>query len=196
MSNDLTTSLRPAFIMTGLFAALLGIGYPLAMTRVAQAIFPHQAGGSLVVENGKAVGSELIGQGFSSDRYFHGRPSAAGKGYDAMASSGSNLGPTSQVLVDRIKGDIAALRPSAPNQPVPADLVTASASGLDPDISPAAAFYQVAAIAKARGLPEKRVTALVGASIETPILPFLGDSHVNVLRLNRQLDLLAAPLAP
>jgi len=199
MSNDLTSSLRPALVMTGLFAALLGIGYPLAMTGIAQAVFPHQANGSLVLDNGpngtRAVGSELIGQGFASARYFHPRPSAAGKGYDGMASGGSNFGPTSQPLVDRIKGDIAHLHP-VPGASIPPDLVTASASGLDPDISPEAALYQVASVAKARGLPAARVTALVDAAIETPLVPFLGDAHVNVLALNRQLDRLGAKQAP
>ncbi len=194
MSNDITASLRPALVMTGLFAALLGIGYPLAMTGIAQALFPHQANGSLVVENGRPIGSELIGQGFASPRYFHPRPSAAGKGYDGTASSGSNFGPTSQPLVDRIKGDIANLKPAAAGRPIPADLVTASASGLDPDISPAAALYQVAQIARVRGIPEARLTQLVNASVETPMLPFLGDPHVNVFSLNRQLDALAAPI--
>lgn len=184
--NDLTTSLRPALVMTGLFALLTGIAYPLAITGVAQAIFPHQANGSLVVESGKAVGSELIGQAFASDRYFHPRPSAAGKGYDGTASSGSNLGPTSQALVDRLKGDIKT--DSVPGQPLPPDLVTASASGLDPDISPEAALYQVERVAHARGLAVADVGALVRRSIETPILPFLGDRHVNVLALNRALD--------
>ncbi len=192
MNNDLASSLRPALVMTGLFALLLGIGYPLAMTGVAQAVFPHQANGSLIVEKGKPVGSELIGQGFASDRYFHSRPSAAGKGYDGMASSGSNFGPTSQPLVDRMKGDIAHLTPSVTGAPIPPDLVTASASGLDPDISPEAALYQVGSVAKARGLPEARVAALVDASTETPLVPFLGDPHVNVLALNRQLDRLGA----
>ena len=191
MNNDITSSLRPALVMTGLFAALLGLGYPLAMTGIAQAVFPHQANGSLVVDNGKPIGSELIGQGFASDRYFHSRPSAAGKGYDGMASGGSNFGPTSQPLVDRIKGDIATLHP-VPGASIPPDLVTASASGLDPDISPEAALYQVARVAKARGLPEPRVAALVNAGIATPLVPFLGDAHVNVLALNRQLDRLGA----
>lgn len=191
MNNDLTSSLRPALVMTGLFAVLLGIAYPLAMTGVAQAVFPHQANGSLVVDHGRAVGSELIGQGFASDRYFHPRPSAAGKGYDGMASGGSNFGPTSQPLVDRIKGDIANLHP-VPGVSIPPDLVTASASGLDPDLSPEAALYQVRRVAAARRLPQARVEALVNGAIETPILPFLGDAHVNVLALNRQLDRLGA----
>ena len=195
MKNDLTSSFRPAIVMTGLFAILLGVGYPLAMTGIAQTLFPHQANGSLVIDRGKPIGSELIGQGFASDRYFHARPSAAGKGYDGMASGGSNFGPTSQALVDRMKDDIKALKPPTAGQPIPADLVTASGSGLDPDISPEAARYQAPAIAKVRGIPQERVAALIDASVETPLLPFLGDPHVNVLALNRQLDQLAAPVA-
>jgi potassium-transporting ATPase KdpC subunit len=186
MSNDLTTSLRPALVMTGLFALTLGIAYPLAITGVAQVAFPHQANGSIVEQGGKAIGSELIGQAFTSDRYFHPRPSAAGKGYDATASSGSNYGPTSQALADRVKADIA--RTSVPGKPLPPDLVTASASGLDPDISPEAALYQVDRVARARGLDAGAVEALVRRSIDTPFLPFLGDPHVNVLALNRALD--------
>jgi potassium-transporting ATPase KdpC subunit len=186
MSNDLTTSLRPALVMTGLFALTLGIAYPLAITGVAQVAFPHQANGSIVEQGGKAIGSELIGQAFTSDRYFHPRPSAAGKGYDATASSGSNYGPTSQALADRVKADVA--RTSVPGKPLPPDLVTASASGLDPDISPEAALYQVDRVARARGLDAGAVEALVRRSIDTPFLPFLGDPHVNVLALNRALD--------
>jgi potassium-transporting ATPase KdpC subunit len=186
MSNDLTTSLRPALVMTGLFALTLGIAYPLAITGVAQVAFPHQANGSIVEQGGKAIGSELIGQAFTSDRYFHPRPSAAGKGYDATASSGSNYGPTSQALADRVKADVA--RTSVPGKPLPPDLVTASASGLDPDISPEAALYQVDRVARARGLDAGAVAALVRRSIDTPFLPFLGDPHVNVLALNRALD--------
>lgn len=196
MNNDITSSLRPALVLTGLFAVLLGVAYPLAITGVAQLAFPHQANGSLVTDDGKAVGSELIGQGFASDRYFHPRPSAAGKGYDGTASSGSNYGPTSQALVDRIKGDITHLTPSATDGSIPPDLVTASASGLDPDISPEAALYQVARVAKARGLPENGVRTLVRDSIDSPLLPFLGDPHVNVLMLNRQLDRLGATSRP
>ncbi|PXA86052.1 potassium-transporting ATPase subunit C [Nostoc sp. 3335mG] len=186
MSNDLTTSLRPALVMTGLFALTLGIAYPLAITGVAQVAFPHQANGSLVEQGGKAVGSELIGQNFAEDRYFHPRPSAAGKGYDATASSGSNLGPTSLALADRVKGDVAKL--PVTGKPIPPDLVTTSASGLDPDISPEAALYQVARVARARGVAAAPIEALVRNAIDTPILPFLGDPHVNVLALNRALD--------
>lgn len=189
MSKDLTTALRPALVMTGLFAGLLGIAYPLAITGVAQIAFPHQANGSIVEQGGKAIGSELIGQAFTSDRYFDPRPSAAGKGYDGTASSGSNFGPTSQALVDRVKGDIRTN--SVAGKPIPPDLFTASASGLDPDLSPEAALYQVDRVAKARGLSPDAVTALVRRSVETPPIPFLGDPHVNVLALNRALDRMA-----
>lgn len=189
MSKDLTTSLRPALVMTGLFALTLGIAYPLAITGIAQVAFPHQANGSIVEQNGKAIGSELIGQNLAEDRYFHPRPSAAGKGYDATASSGSNFGPTSQALADRVKGDVAKV--SVPGKIIPPDLVTASASGLDPDLSPEAALYQVNRVAAARHLPPAQVEALVRRSIDTPLIPFFGDPHVNVLALNRALDRLA-----
>lgn len=192
MGSDLKTSLRPALVMTVLFALLLGIAYPLALTGIGQLVFPSQASGSLVVDKGKVVGSALIGQGFTSDRYFASRPSAAGKGYDGLASSGSNLGPTSQALADRVKGDVGKLQATAPDAPIPPDLVTASASGLDPHISPAAALYQVARVAKARGLPEATVRNLVERSIDRPLLGFLGEPRVNVLALNRQLDRIGA----
>ena len=188
MGNDFTSALRPAFVMTILFALLLGIGYPLAMTGIGQAIFPSQANGSLVEQNGKVVGSTVIGQAFTSPRYFQTRPSAAGKGYDGLASSGSNLGPTSQALVDRIKTDVAKQRGEGNSGPLPADLVTASASGLDPDLSPAAALAQVGRVARTRGLAPERVRALVEAQIKTPLLGILGEPHVNVLALNRALD--------
>ena len=190
MSKDLTTSLRPALVMTGLFALTLGLAYPLAITGIAQVAMPHQANGSIVEQGGKAIGSALIGQNFAGDRYFHPRPSAAGKdGYDPTASSGSNYGPTSQALADRVKGDISKL--SVPGKTLPPDLVTASASGLDPDLSPEAALYQVDRVAAARHLPPAEVDALVRRSIDTPVLPFLGDRHVNVLALNQALDRMA-----
>jgi len=191
MSNDLTSSLRPAFVMTGLFALTLGIAYPLAITGVAQVAFPHQANGSLIEQGGKTIGSALIGQNFAGDRYFHPRPSAAGKGYDATASSGSNYGPTSQALADRVKGDVARI--SVPGKQLPPDLVTASASGLDPDLSPEAALYQVDRVARARKMDAAPIEALVRRSIDTPFLPFLGEPHVNVLALNLALDRLAPP---
>lgn len=186
MFTDLKTSLRPALAMTLLFALLLGIAYPLALTGVGQALFPFQANGSLISQSGRPVGSTLIGQNFASDRYFHSRPSAAGKGYDGLASSGSNLGPASKALADRVARDIQALH--SPGRPVPSDLVTTSASGLDPHISPDAAFFQVGRVAKARGLEPCQVRALVDRSIERPLLGFLGEARVNVLEINRRLD--------
>jgi potassium-transporting ATPase KdpC subunit len=194
MSNDLTTSLRPALVLTILFAALLGIAYPLALTGIGQAVFPHQANGSIVRDaTGKPIGSELIGQGFAADKYFHPRPSAAGKnGYDGTASAGSNYGPTSQALVDRLKGDIATARKQGIQGDLPADLVTASASGLDPDLSPASALLQVQRVATARHLPEDQVRKLVEKSVDTPTVPFLGDPRVNVLALNQTLDKLGS----
>ena len=154
MGKDFVSSLRPALVMTLLFALLLGLAYPLALTGIGQLIFPHQANGSLIEENGRVIGSELIAQGFALDRYFHARPSAAGKGYDPLASAGSNLGPASQALHDRVAGDVKTYRARVPGLPVPPDLVTTSASGLDPDITPEAALYQVPRIARARGLEE------------------------------------------
>jgi K+-transporting ATPase ATPase C chain len=189
MGNDFTSSLRPAFVMTILFAILLGIVYPLAMTGIGQTLFPAQANGSLVRDSaGKVIGSTVAGQAFTSDRYFQTRPSAAGKGYDGLASSGSNLGPTSQALVDRIKPDVEKRRGEGVTGAVPADLVTASGSGLDPDLSPAAALAQVARVASVRGLPEPTVRALVERHVQGPLLGFLGEERVNVLALNQALD--------
>jgi K+-transporting ATPase ATPase C chain len=186
MGKDFTTALRPAIVLALLFAALLGLAYPLAMTGIGQLLFPAQANGSLVRDAaGQAIGSTVVGQAFTSDRYFRTRPSAAGKGYDGMASSGSNLGPTSQALADRVKADVAAARAAGITGPLPADLVTASGSGLDPDLSPAAALAQAPRIAAARRLPLDRVRTLV-ASIT--VRPLLGDPRVNVLALNRALD--------
>ena len=188
MGNDITSALRPAFVLTILFAILLGIVYPLAMTGIGQAFFPTQANGSLVIANGKVVGSTVVGQAFTSDRYFQTRPSAAGKGYDGLASSGSNLGPTTQALVDRIKPDVAKQRGAGNAGPLPADMVTASASGLDPDISPETAMLQTARVARVRGMPVDRVRALVKANVESPLFGILGEPHVDVLALNRALD--------
>jgi K+-transporting ATPase ATPase C chain len=188
MGSDLTSALRPAIVMTILFAALLCFAYPMAVLGIGQAAFPDQANGSLVRDGGKVVGSAVIGQAFTSDRYFRTRPSAAGKGYDGTASSGSNYGPTSQALADRLKGDIEKAREAGVTGPIPADLVTASGSGLDPDLSPAAALVQAPRVAKARGLAEAEVRSLVAASVEQPLLGFLGEPRVNVFALNRQLD--------
>lgn len=188
MGKDFTSALRPAIVMTILFAALLGLAYPLAMTGIGQAIFPNQANGSLVTENGNVIGSTVVGQAFISERYFQTRPSAAGKGYDGLASSGSNLGPTSQALIDRVKADVETRRAEGATGSIPADLVTASGSGLDPDVSPAAAFAQADRVARVRGLPVQRVRTLVETQIERPLLGFLGEPRVNLLSLNRALD--------
>lgn len=187
MLKDLTTGIRPAIVLTLAFAVLLGIAYPAALTGVGQALFPYQANGSLIRANGRVIGSEIIAQGFASDRYFHPRPSAAGKGYEADNSYGSNLGPASQVLHDQVKTEVEALARES-NGTVPADLVTTSASGLDPHITPEAALFQVDRVAKARGLAPDSVRDLVNARIEQPLLGFLGEKRVNVLLLNRDLD--------
>jgi K+-transporting ATPase ATPase C chain len=170
---------------------LLGIIYPLAITGVSQMLFPHQANGSLIEKNGKVVGSELIGQNFTKPEYFQPRPSAAGNdGYDPTASGGSNYGPTSQKLVDRVKASIAKFRKDNPDYtgPLPADLVTASASGLDPHISPDSAEAQAARVAKARGVSLDRMNRLIAQSTEGPDLGVLGEARVNVLKLNLALD--------
>ena len=192
MNKDIISSLRPALVMTLLFALLLGLAYPLAMTGIGQALFPSQANGSLVRENGRVIGSTIVGQAFTSERYFHSRPSAAGDGYEGLASSGSNLGPTSQALADRVKGDVARLSETAPGLNVPPDLVTTSASGLDPHISPEAALYQVDRIARVRSLDRTAVRKLVEQAVETPFLGLIGEARVNLFKLNRRLDAFGA----
>ena len=169
-------------------AVLFGLGYPLLMTGLAGLLFPHQAAGSLILRNGQVIGSELIAQSFTSDRYFHPRPSAAGNGYDATSSGGSNLAQSNKTLVTRIQGDIDKLAAQNPGKPVPIDMVTTSGSGLDPDITPDNAYYQAPRVAKARGLTEEAVRKLIEQHTTQRQLGFLGEPRVNVLELNLALD--------
>ncbi len=172
------------------FTVAFGIGYPLLMTGVCQALFPHQANGSLITRNGKVIGSEIIAQGFTKPVYFQPRPSAAGNGYDPTSSGGSNLGPTSQKLYDRMKASVAQFHKDNPDfhGPIPADLLTASESGLDPDLSPASVEAQIPRVAAARGIPQDQVRALAARYTKGPALGLLGEPRVNVLELNLALD--------
>lgn len=181
-------NLRISILMTVATTILFGLIYPLVVTGLAQLIFPHKANGQLIVINGKVAGSTIIGQGFSGSGYFHSRPSAAGNGYDAANSGGSNLGPTNQKLLNRVKADVATAQAENPNAPVPIDLVTTSASGFDPHITPSAAEFQLARVASARGVSIEQLRTLVAKHTERRQFGMLGEQRVNVLELNLDLD--------
>jgi K+-transporting ATPase ATPase C chain len=180
--------LKTSILFTVVTTILFGLGYPLLITGLAAVMFPHKAGGSLILKDGQVIGSELLAQSFASDRYFHPRPSAAGNGYDATASSGSTLAQSNAKLVQRIQGDIDKLTAANPGKPVPIDMVTTSGSGLDPDITPDNADYQVARVAKARGLTEDQVRSLIAQQTAGRTFGLLGEPRVNVLDLNLALD--------
>jgi K+-transporting ATPase ATPase C chain len=196
--------IRPAIVMIVVMTVVTGLVYPLGMTGIAQLVFPYQANGSLIEKDGKVIGSALIGQNFAYATYFHGRPSATTETdpndatkavpapYNAANSGASNAGPTAKSLVDRVTEDARKLKAENPSAPIPVDLVTTSASGLDPDITPAGALFQVPRVAKARGVPEDQVRQLVAANTDSRILGIIGEPHVNVLKLNLALDALAA----
>jgi K+-transporting ATPase ATPase C chain len=181
---------RTSILYTLIATVVFGLGYPLLVTLLADALFPHKADGSLILKDGQVIGSELLSQSFTSDRYFHPRPSAAGNGYDPTSSGGSNLAQSNAKLVQRIQGDIDKLAAANPGKPVPIDLVTTSGSGLDPDITPDGALYQAPRVARARGLSEDRVRTLIEKHITGRQLGFLGEPRVNVLELNLDLDTL------
>ena len=197
--------IRPAIVLLLALTAITGLAYPLVITGIAQAVLPAQANGSLIEKNGIVIGSALIGQVFADDKYFHGRPSATlgpdpndatkttGVPYNAVNSMGSNLGPTSKALIDRVTADVEKLKAENPSAAIPADLVTTSGSGLDPDVSPEAALFQVPRIAKARNMAEDRLRQLVADNTQGPFLGLLGEAHVNVLALNMALDRAAGP---
>jgi K+-transporting ATPase ATPase C chain len=184
MKKELMLAVRFTVVTTFIF----GLIYPFGMAGLSKVLFPKQAAGSLIERNGRVAGSKLIGQAFTSDKYFHSRPSAAGNGYDASASSASNLAPTNQALVDRVKSDVAKLQQENPGAAIPVDLVTASGSGLDPEISPAAAEFQIPRVAKARSLSADSVRALVARHTQARTWGIFGEPRVNVLELNLDLD--------
>lgn len=177
-----------AILFTLVTTIIFGLGYPLVVTGLSQWLFPRQANGSLIVKNGQVIGSQLIGQTFTGDKYFHSRPSAAGTGYDPTQSGGSNLGPTNQALVTRVQQDVAKLQQENPGVPIPADMVTTSGSGLDPDISPANADFQVPRVAKARGISPDELRRIVAKHTEQRQFGLFGEARVNVLELNLDLD--------